>query len=123
MKNVKKLNKQLQILSEKENKNREEKKTKLLKKSRKKIFYYPICVLCPFALDFSPTKKVVDCELDGKHNSVGRCDTFDEIIKFHGINHPKFKEWKKHQLRLDGEMKGRLLKVSEKWKHDLLMDV
>jgi len=112
-------NEHFKVLSEKEYKDREEENTKFLKKWRKKIFYYPICVLCPFAEDFSPSKKLVDCRGE-RVKSVGRCDTFDEMIKAKGISHPKFDEWKKHQLKLNNDMKGKLLLVSPEWKKILL---
>jgi len=96
--------------------NKEEK----IKKQRKKIFFYPICVLCPFAEGFSPTKKLVDCNRRDRMKSVGQCDTFDEIIKAKGKNHPKYNEWKKHQLRLNKDMNDVLLRLAPEWKRILL---
>ena len=83
-------------------------------------FYYPICVLCPFAEGFSPSKKMVDCHFSDRIKSVGQCDILDDWIKVKGKNHPKFEEWKKHQLRLNKETNGRLLRLSDNWKQEIL---
>ena len=82
--------------------------------------FYPICLLCPLANNFSPSKSKVDCNNDKRQYSVGQCDVFDDWIKTKGKNHPIYEKWRKHQLRLNIETKGRLLRLSPKWKILLL---